>query len=62
MSSLMILLQVVTVADSAQVAQSAQVATSITIDGFVDIAYKLSMVAIALKAAFYTICTGRKGS
>ena len=55
MSFLMILLQAVNVADTAHVAQTAQAVASITFSGIVDIAYKLSMVAIAAFNILYVI-------
>lgn len=55
MSFLMFLLQAVNVADTAQVAQTAQTDAPITFSGIVDIAYKLSMVAIAAFNILYVI-------
>ena len=55
MSFLMILLQAVNVADTAYVAQTAQAVAPITFSGIVDIAYKLSMVAIAAFNILYVI-------
>ena len=55
MSFLMILLQAVNVADTAHVAQTAQAVAPITFSGIVDIAYKLSMVAIAAFNILYVI-------
>ena len=55
MSFLMILLQAVNVADTAHVAQTVQTVAPITFSGIVDIAYKLSMVAIAAFNILYVI-------
>ncbi len=55
MSFLMILLQALNVADTAHVAQTAQAVAPITFSGIVDIAYKLSMVAIAAFNILYVI-------
>lgn len=55
MSLLMILHQAVNVADTAHVAQTAQAVAPITFSGIVDIAYKLSMVAIAAFNILYVI-------
>ena len=53
MSILMLLLQTVALANTAQVAQSIQAATYLALGGIVDVAYKLSMVAIAVFNVFY---------
>lgn len=55
MSILMILLQAITAADTTSVLGTADVASSSSFSGFVDIAYKLSMVAIAVFNIFYVI-------
>jgi hypothetical protein len=55
MSFLMFLLQAVNVADTAQMAQTTQTVAPATFSGIVDIAYKLSMVAIAAFNILYVI-------
>ena len=55
MCFLMVLIQAVNVADTVQVAQTAQSVAPVTFSGFVDIAYKLSMVAIAAFNILYVI-------
>ena len=55
MCFLMVLIQAVNVADTVQVAQTAQSVSPVTFSGFVDIAYKLSMVAIAAFNILYVI-------
>lgn len=55
MPILMILLQALSAADTTSVAGTAEVAASSSFGGFVDIAYKLSMVAIAAFNIFYVI-------
>lgn len=55
MSFLTILLQAITVADTSVVTEAAKTASSFSFSGFVDIAYKLSMVAIAVFNIFYVI-------
>lgn len=62
MSVLLILLQVVSTADSTQVAQTMETSSSVTFGGIVDIAYKLSMVAIAAFNIFYVIRLNRAQS
>jgi len=51
----MILLQAITAADTTSVTGTADVASSSSFSGFVDVAYKLSMVAIAIFNIFYVI-------
>lgn len=55
MPILMILLQALSAADTTSVAGTAEVAAFSSFGGFVDIAYKLSMVAIAAFNIFYVI-------
>ncbi|MBR1575545.1 MAG: hypothetical protein IJ654_03745 [Bacteroidales bacterium] len=55
MSNLMILLQAVTVADTTQVVRTVQDVSPATFGSVVDIAYKLSMVAIAAFNILYVI-------
>lgn len=59
MSIQMIILQAVAVADSSQVVQSADAGSTITFGGAIDIAYKISMVAIAVFNIFYIIRLNR---